>query len=151
MHLVDEQVSGVGQPGQVVVGRVPHVSSRVAVALGEDVLCGGAGSANGIDGGLIEVQDEVLVHVVVLVVGVEDDIVVVREGRRHRGPEAAESIDIFNYVTVVATKVVSVGTKISIIRLKDFIIIEGGGYVELARSDNVSTGNSHFRHRPRGE
>ena len=80
MHLVDELVGGVGEAahgGAVVAGAVvvvPRPGARVGVAFRCDVLGGGAGGADAVDGGLVEGDDEGLVHVVVLVVGVEDDL-----------------------------------------------------------------------------
>ena len=72
VHLVDELVLGIGEGGEVGVGRVPCPGAGPGVAFGEDVLRGGAGAADGVDGGLVEVEDEVLVHVVVFIVDVED-------------------------------------------------------------------------------
>lgn len=87
VHLVDELVSRVSQSDQVCVGRVPDVGARVRVALGKDVLAGGAGCADGVNGGLVEVQDQSLVHVMVLVVGIKDDIGIVLECGGNSGPE----------------------------------------------------------------
>lgn len=68
MHLVDELVLGIRQTAQVVVVGSPRPGTGVGVALGEDVLGGSAGGTDTVDGGLVQVQDEGLVHVVVLVV-----------------------------------------------------------------------------------
>lgn len=68
MHLVDEFVLGVGKGGEVVVVVGPFPGAGVGVAFDEDVLGFGAGGADAVDGGLVEVQHEGLVHVVVFVV-----------------------------------------------------------------------------------
>ena len=108
VHLVDDLVLGVGQGNQVSVDRGPGPGTRVRVALDEDVLRGGARATDGGDGGLVEVEDEGLVHIVVLVVGVEDDTRVGRELGGEFGPEAAEGARVGDDVAVVAAKVVGV-------------------------------------------
>lgn len=72
MHLVDDLVGWVGERHQVRVDARPRPRAGVGVAFDEDVLRGGANIADGGDGGLVHVEDEGLVLVVVLVVGVED-------------------------------------------------------------------------------
>ena len=76
VHLVDNVVGGVGQAeetGAVAAGD-PGPGACVDVAFDEDGLGGGAGGADAVDGGLVEGDDELLVHVVVFVVGVEQDV-----------------------------------------------------------------------------
>jgi hypothetical protein len=67
VHLVDELVGGVDQVRQVVVVACPVPGAGPGVAFDEDVLRGGD-VADGVDGGLVEVQNEGLVHAVVFVV-----------------------------------------------------------------------------------
>jgi hypothetical protein len=68
VHLVDDLVLGVGEGLEVVVVGGPRVGAAPGVALDEDVLAGGASSTDSINGGLVQVQDEGLVKIVVLVV-----------------------------------------------------------------------------------
>ena len=81
MHLVDELVLGILQvdEGRGVARGHPGPGAGPAVALGGDVLGSSACGTHAVDGGLVEVEDELLVHVVVFVVGVEDDEGVVFE------------------------------------------------------------------------
>lgn len=83
-------------------------STTPRVALDEDVLGRGAGVADGVDGGLVQLVDERVVHVVVLVVGVEDDELVVDVPRRHLGPPRAEALHVRDDLLVVAPEVVRV-------------------------------------------
>lgn len=55
MHLVDDLVLGIGQGLEVVVCGGPFPGARVGVAFDEDVLGFGAGGADAINGGLVEV------------------------------------------------------------------------------------------------
>lgn len=99
MHLVDQLVAGVGEGAHclgvgeagrgVLCGR-PGPGAGVGVAFGCDVLGGRAGGADAVDGGLVELDDEVLVHVVEFVVRVEDDAGVGGEGFGEVGPEGFE-------------------------------------------------------------
>lgn len=68
MHLVDDLVGWVGQGFQVVVYARPGPCAGPRVALDEDVLGGGSGGADAVDGGLVKVEDEVLGQVVVFVI-----------------------------------------------------------------------------------
>jgi len=110
VHLVDQLVGRVGQSLQVVVGRDPRVSARPAVALRKDVLRRRARAADRVDGCLVQVQHERLVHVVVLIVGVEDDLVVRLKGRRYGRPELAETSCVRDNGTVVTAEVVPIKT-----------------------------------------
>lgn len=78
MHLVDELVLGVSQSLHVVVDVGPRPGAGPLVAFDKDVLSG-TGSADTVDGGLVEVKNEGLVHGVVLVVGIEHDAAVALE------------------------------------------------------------------------
>lgn len=68
MHLVHDLVLRVGEGLQVVVYVDPGPGAGPGVAFDEDVLRGGACGADAVDCGLVEVQDELLVHLVVFVV-----------------------------------------------------------------------------------
>jgi hypothetical protein len=78
VHLVDDLVLRVSQCLHVVIDVGPRPGAGPLVALNEDVLSG-ACSANTVDGGLVEVENESLVHGVVLVVSVEHDAAVALE------------------------------------------------------------------------
>lgn len=68
MHLVDDLVLGVGQTLHVVVVAGPGPGAGPGIALDEDVLGGGTSGTDTVDGSLVQVEDEGLIHVVVLVV-----------------------------------------------------------------------------------
>lgn len=68
MHLVNKLVLGIGQGLEVVVVVGPFPGTGVGIAFDENVLVFSAGRADAVDGGLVKVEDEGLVHVVVLVV-----------------------------------------------------------------------------------
>lgn len=81
MHLVNELVLGILKVDErrSVSGRHPRPSTRPAVSLGRDILGCRACRAHTVDSRLVEVEHEGLIHIVVLVVGVEDDEGVVLE------------------------------------------------------------------------
>lgn len=106
VHLVDDLVLGIGQGLEVVVDRGPGPRAGVRVALDEDVLRGGACCPDAVDGGLVQVQDEGLVHVVVLIVGVEDDLGVALVHTGEVLPEGLEARGVGDDVTVEPAKVV---------------------------------------------
>ena len=68
MHLVDDLVGGVGERFHVVVDLNPGPGAGPGVAFDEDVLGCGSCGADAVDGGLVEVENEGLVHVVIFVV-----------------------------------------------------------------------------------
>jgi hypothetical protein len=68
VHLVDDLVLRVGESLEVVVVVGPGPGSAPGVAFNEDVLGSGTGGTDTVDSGLVQVQDNGLVHVVVLVV-----------------------------------------------------------------------------------
>lgn len=111
VHLVDQLVArvsegahclGVGQAGRGVLCGRPGPGAGVGVAFGCDVLRCGASGADAVDGGLVELDDEVLVHVVELVVRVEDDAGVGGEGLGEVGPEGLEGGGVGDDGVVVA-------------------------------------------------
>jgi hypothetical protein len=68
VHLVDDLILRVGEGLEVVVDGGPGPRAGPRVALDENVLRRGACSTDGVDGSLVEVEHERLVHVMVLVV-----------------------------------------------------------------------------------
>ncbi len=72
MHLVDDLVLRVCLGFQVVVHPGPGLTNGVRVALHEDVLRCCARCADAVDGGLVEMKHQGLIHVVVLVVWIKD-------------------------------------------------------------------------------
>lgn len=68
MHLVDNLVLRVSQTLEVVVVVGPRPSTAVGITLNENVLGLSTGSTDTVDGGLVQVQDQSLVHVVILIV-----------------------------------------------------------------------------------
>ena len=112
MHLVDDLVLWVGEVahGGAVVARAvvqgPRPCTGVCVAFGRDVLCRGSPCADTVDGGLVEADDEGLVHVVVFVVGVEDDLRVVGVDFRDGLPPRLEAAGIGDDGAVEAAVVV---------------------------------------------
>ena len=75
------------------------------VTFDEDVLCGTC-RTDGINRSLVEGNNKVLVHGIVLIVGVKDDLAVILEQSSELGPEGAESSRVSNNGVVVATIVV---------------------------------------------
>lgn len=51
----------------------PSPSAAVGVFLDKDALACGTSRPDAVDGGLVELRNETVVHVMVLIVGVEDD------------------------------------------------------------------------------
>jgi hypothetical protein len=68
VHLVDNLVLSVSQALHVVVVISPGPSTGPGIALNENVLGRGTGSTNTVDGSLVQVENQSLVHIVVLVV-----------------------------------------------------------------------------------
>lgn len=108
VHLVDDLVLGVGKSNHVGVGHVPGPGARPLVTLDEDVLGGGASGTDTVDGGLVEVEDKGLVHGVVLVVGIEDDLGVGSKLGSNVLPEGLEGVGIGDDVAIVAAVVVRI-------------------------------------------
>lgn len=61
-----------------------------------------------VDGSLVELRNEGVVHVVVLVVGIEDDLAVAREPGCNGLPVRLETVRVGNHVAVVAPEVLRV-------------------------------------------
>jgi hypothetical protein len=72
--------------------------------------CGACGS-DAVDGCLVEVSNEGVVHIVVFVVGVEDDVFVGRELAGDCLPECFETGCVSDYISVVTTCVDRVSGK----------------------------------------
>lgn len=110
VHLVDDLVLRILEVlhGLASAAGDPAVGTSPGVTLDKDVLGGSAGLANGVDGGLVEVGNKRVLHVMVLVVGVEDDILVVGETLSNLGPPGTEVSSAGDDVTVEAAVVVRV-------------------------------------------
>ena len=108
MHLEDQLILRIdkGPHGVGIAARDPGPGAGPAVAFGGDVLGVGTGGADAVDGGLVEVDNEGLVHVVVFVVRVEDDLAVVFVGGCDGVPEGLEAGDVGDDFVVVAAVVV---------------------------------------------
>lgn len=108
MHLVDELVLRVFEVDErcTIAGGDPGPGTSPRVTFGCDVLLGRASSTDAIDGGLVEVEDKLLVHVVVLVVRVEHDERVVLVLRCNVLPPCLEARRVGDDVAVEATVVV---------------------------------------------
>lgn len=76
--------------------------SAPGVGLQEDELARGAGVPDAVHGRLVQVGNELVVHVVVLVVRVEDDELVVDEAGRDRLPPGLEAGGVGDDLLVVA-------------------------------------------------
>jgi len=90
------------------IHKVPGAGPRVA--LYKDPLRCRPRRADAVDGGLIQPGHECVVHVVVLVVGVEDNLVVALEAGRDRGPPCLEARGVGYDLVVVAACVFVVNT-----------------------------------------
>jgi hypothetical protein len=109
MHLIDDVVMRIGQcsHGGVGAGRYPSPSTGVGVAFDEDSLRRGTCSTDAVDSGLIQVADKGVVHVMVFIVGVEDNVTVPAEMGRNCLPKSLETSSVRDDVAVVATEVLS--------------------------------------------
>lgn len=116
VHLVDDLVLGVGKGNQVGVGHVPGPGARPLVTLNENVLGSCTGGTDTVNGGLVEVEDKGLVHGVVLVVGIEDDLGVGSKLGSNILPESLEGVSIGDDLAIVAAIVVgiedNIGTRV---------------------------------------
>ncbi len=135
MHFVHDLVLRVRERREVVVGRVPRPGAGPRVALDKDVLRRGARGADAVDGGLVEVEDEGLVHVVELVVGVEDDARVGGELGGDGLPPGAEGGGVGDDVAVVAAVVVRVENSV-FARVSDEVD-DGREVFEVGRVDGA--------------
>lgn len=93
VHLVDELVLGIleSSHGFAVLGGRPSPGTSPRVALSRDVLAGSTSSTDTVDTSLVKVDDKGLVHVVELVVDVEDDFAVAGEFLGDVGPPSLET------------------------------------------------------------
>jgi len=85
----------------------PGPGSRVAVTFNEDHVCG-TGSTDGADTGLVELPNELLIHIVVLVHKIVHDIWRPRDEGGQLVPEVSESSNIRNDSTVISSIIVNV-------------------------------------------
>lgn len=126
MHLIHNLILRIRQAGEVIIRPIPVPRARPRIALDEDVLTRRTRRADPVNGRLVELQHERLVHVVVLVVGVEDDLVVGLEGRGEVLPEGLEGVRVGDDAALVAAVVV---------RVEDDVLaagrdeVDGGGEV----------------------
>lgn len=145
VHLVDELVLGVAQVLQVVVGLNPVPGAGPGVTLGENVLAGSASGTDGVNGSLVEVEDEGLVHVVVLVVGVEDDALVALEGVGQVGEEGLEGGEVGDDGALVAAVVVGVDD--GVFAARGDVVDRLGQVGQVARVEAVGEGvDGHTLH-----
>ena len=77
-----------------VTGGNPGISACIGVAFDQDELRGSAGGTNAVDTGLIEVEDERLIHIVIFVVCVKYDGGVGFEARGKGLAECSEAVNI---------------------------------------------------------
>ncbi len=97
-----------GKRGSPKVSSYPMPRAGPGISFDKDILRGGAGSPNGINGLLIQVRDERVVLVVELVVRVEYDFVVGCVPFRHRRPPRPEAVHVGDDIAVVSPEVVRV-------------------------------------------
>ena len=83
-------------------------STAPRVSLEEDELVGSPRISDTVDRGLVEIRDKLVIHVMVFIVGVEDDLLVVLEACRHGLPPGLEVGDVRDDIAVVASEVVGV-------------------------------------------
>jgi len=140
VHLIDEFILGileVDKGGTVSTGN-PGPGSRPRVALRGDVLLSSASCADAVDGGLVKVEDELLVHVMELIIYVEDDEGVVFELCGDVFPPRLEAVGVGNDVFVEAAVIVwldhGVGALarnvVDLLRqIAHIVLVEGGSEV----------------------
>lgn len=126
MHLIHNLVLRIRQAGEVIIRSIPVPRARPRVALHKNILTRRARRADPVNGRLVELQHERLVHVVVLVVGVEDDPVVGLEGRGEVLPEGREGDRVGDDAALVAAVVVRVEDDVLAARRDE---VDGGGEV----------------------
>lgn len=90
----------------------PVPGTGPGVALDEDVLRGGAGATDGVDGGLVQLADEGVVLIVELIVSVEDDLLVGGVAFGYHGPPRSEAADVGDDIVIVATEVMRVNYRV---------------------------------------
>lgn len=113
MHLIDNVILRIGQGSHRGVGSGgnPCPCTGVGISFYEDGLGCGSCSSDAIDGCLVKVSNEGIVHVVVFIVGVEDDVFVGGELAGDCLPECLEARRVCDYVPVVTTCINELGGK----------------------------------------
>lgn len=89
-------------------GTYPSPSAGVGISFHKDVLARGTGRPNTVDGSLVELRNKGVVHIVVLIVGVKDDLAVALESGGNGLPVRLETVRVANHVAVVAPEVLRV-------------------------------------------
>lgn len=86
----------------------PSPSTGVGISLHKDVLARGTSRPDAVDGSLVELCNEGVVHVMVLIVGVEDNLAVTREPGGNGLPVRLETVGVGDHVSIVTPKVLRV-------------------------------------------
>lgn len=63
------------------------------------------GRPNAVDGSLVELRNEGVVHIVILIVGVKDDLAVTREARSNGLPVRPKTARVGDHISVIAPEV----------------------------------------------
>ncbi len=123
MHLVDDVVGGVfeGQHSLAVAAGCPCPSPSPRVSFDQDRLGGGACGTDAVDTGLVEGDDELLVHVMKLVVGVENNLWICGKVAGQILPECLEASNVGNDCTHITTVVVRINDGVGALRFGDII------------------------------
>lgn len=82
-------------------GTNPCPGAGPGIAFDKDGLRGSARRPDAVDGRLVEPEHQRVVHVVILVVGVEDDLVVGSEELGGRGPPGLEAVGVGDDLVVI--------------------------------------------------
>lgn len=86
----------------------PSPSAGVGITLHEDVLTRSTGRPNAVDGSLVELRNEGVVHIVILIVGVKDDLAVTRESRSNGLPVRPKTGRVGDHISIIAPEVLRV-------------------------------------------
>ena len=82
-------------------GTNPGPRARPGIALDKDGLGGGARRPNPVNGRLVEPEHERVVHVVILIVGIENDLVVGSKELSGRSPPGLEAVNVGDDLVVI--------------------------------------------------